>query len=118
MDKFLEMLKELAIKLGTTVDNLYPLFVKQSYVVGITNILLMVFGVIVAIISWKLTIKVWKEGEGDPEYLIICLLPFIGVIAPTVVILINLQDTITAFVNPQYFAIQNILQQLSQMVGK
>ena len=43
MDKLSELLGQLAIKLGTTVEYLWKVLINQAYITGIVNIILPYF---------------------------------------------------------------------------
>lgn len=63
MDKAMEMLKQLANKLGVTIEYLWTTLVKQQYVEGVTDIILSVFGIIVIVLLIIFAPKITKSAS-------------------------------------------------------
>lgn len=98
-------LEPLAQKIGEGVEWTYALFVKQVYVNAFGSLLWMIPGII-GIIS---TIKLWKRVNGtyepEPVYFMLIIL-FLGSLTA---ILLPIFGLIQAFINPDFVAIQLIL---------
>ena len=63
MDKAMEMLEQLASKLGVAVEYLWTTLVKQQYVEGVTDIILSVFGIIVIVLLLIFAPKITKSAS-------------------------------------------------------
>lgn len=114
MDKAMELLKQLADKLGTTVEYLWQVFVKQAQVqIQIDqiwmNVALYGYGGITLFCFILFIVAIWKEWE--PLALIIFPL-FIFLIMAIVVYVGNYTEILTLQTNPEYWALQEILNQL------
>jgi len=122
------VIDNLANKLGTTVSNVYPMLVKQAAVDAWVNLTFMILSMIAIITTIIYTYKTYAgydsdgncaytkaERKGQEKVIVIttialCILSFIGLI----VILCCFNDTITAFANPQYYALQKLLDIISK----
>lgn len=69
MDKAMEMLEQLAIKLGVAVEYLWTTLVKQQYVEGVTDIILSVFGIIVIVLLVIFAPKITKSASAKHKEL-------------------------------------------------
>jgi len=118
-EEITSMLKTLAEKLGTTVEYLWEVLVRQAYVSAITDIIMLVLFIIAGTLFWrfhkKCTDRGWYNGE-YPEYIGVASIPMIlGSVAYFIwfiVILISIHNMITGFANPEYWALQQILNQI------
>lgn len=113
------LIRELATKLGTTVDHLWSVMIKQAFVssmISIFQYLLIIAGVIV----WVKIHKWLSEKEGDgysnmryDDYELAAGVPMIitGIMLLILVVvsLFSITDTITGFVNPEYWALDHII---------
>ena len=63
------LLRDLAAQLGTTVENLWPIYVQNVYYIGLTTVVSSLVGFLAAgILSWRLFkhgIKLRKDGHYD-----------------------------------------------------
>lgn len=130
MDKFVDLLGKLAEQLGTTVNNLYPLFVRQAYIDGITNIIviLIIFTlfITVSILLRNRMIKLKNEDEGifDNYGGVNDAWGFTLIIATTlcaivfIVSIFTIGNILTALSNPEYYALTKIFEQLQGLIGK
>ena len=69
MDKVMEMLEQLASKLGVAVEYLWTTLVKQQYVEGVTDIILSVFGIIVIVLLVIFAPKITKSASAKHKEL-------------------------------------------------
>ena len=120
MDKQItDLLQQLAQKLGTTTEYLWGVMVRQAFIDGVTDI---VYYVIVAAYLWiasKNIPKIWKraieieeeDSWDDKAMLLKSLSIAIGAAGAifTFISILNLSYTITKFVNPEYWALSQIL---------
>lgn len=69
MDKAMEMLEQLASKLGVAVEYLWATLVKQQYVEGVTDIILSVFGIVVIVLLVIFAPKITKSASAKHKEL-------------------------------------------------
>lgn len=107
----LELLRQLAVKIGTTTENLYPYFVRQMYLDAVFSLTSGVaFGLLVwagAFVLFK-KLRSFREGSdariGCIVGIVVCLLVGSGFI------FISLSTYGPQLLNPQYAAIRAIVQ--------
>lgn len=102
-------LAPLAEKIGQGAEYSFGLFVKQVYVNAFTGLLWIIPGMILFLLSAKLY-RTKTEYEADE------LMKWLGIIGSTVLglilVLLSISGLIQAIINPEYQAIQLILQTL------
>ena len=99
-------LEPLAQKIGEGVEWTYALFIKQVYVNAFGNLLWIIPGLIALIFSVKFWKKIDpKSYEAPPFYMLTVALFVVGLVA----ILVPLFGLIQALINPDFVAIQLIL---------
>ena len=143
MDKAMELLEQLAYRLGIAVEYLWSTLVKQQYVEGVTNITMAGIGIIVIIVllcyiprATKFAANQHKELEEDrrkngtgysgsysisghkEDYYhgLKIAIPIFGVVIITIMIVCvtsNIKDGIQQLLNPDYFALKEILNTIS-----
>lgn len=113
-DKIINVINVLSEKLGVATNYIYPLLIKQARIDAITGIfynLLSIIMLVVAFIMFKSLIKFENERNAETNSAIgatAILLAIIGII----VLIFNFQSTLNALFNPEWYAINNILQQI------
>lgn len=115
------MLAELAEKLGTTIEHLWGILLNQSFIFGVSTSIITILMIIFLIFAFyyikKITNKKrkspYEEYTCDEEYIFVCQVLFgcCLVIFP-IGILYNLYEIITAFANPEYWALKTILKSI------
>jgi hypothetical protein len=118
MNEIAPLLEKLAQQLGTTTEYLWKVLIKQAPIDGIVSIGQYVLLVIAAIYWWKLAM--WaktkaheKDYNGETYY----ILPGITGAALTALIVLaflGLPNTVAAFLNPEYWAFQKVLEVVGQ----
>lgn len=108
-DKQVEMLQALAVKLGTTVEYLWAVLIRQATVNAITDIIqygLLALAVYVYV-RWVRSDKRDLDNGGDswPPALILG----VPLMLVAVVAFFSFPNTITALVNPEYWALNRVL---------
>jgi len=112
------LLEKLAEKLGTTADKVWEVLLIQAKVSAIYDIAFLCFFIVFTIVTRKpLQVIVKRVMRKDDEWTLIS--GSLGIAIILVVILIsavvtvsNAYMTVTALVNPEYWAIQQILKHL------
>lgn len=110
-------LQQIADKLGTTASELWKLLIKQAYVTGITNIISYV-AIILAIFGlfkfWVWMCKPFDEySKNYEEYCVLSvIMGFVSVglgMSAIVFLTTSIKETITIFVNPEYWALSQLI---------
>ena len=121
MKELTPFLEQLASKLGTTVEKLWAVLLKQASISGTVNFVLCISLILIAVkcfrfVNRKTTVPPkteenrypnaqWGEDEAIIAWIGISLLLFvIGLI-----ILLSVDNIVTAFFNPEYWALKAIL---------
>ena len=109
-------LDQLAGKLGTTVDKLWMLQVKQAYIEGWSLLFGDVIFIVIQLLLLKYFSKIYTfmdELDNDGVRFIICI---IGVIVALIIVFVDLRilcidlsKLLTIFVNPEYYALQQLI---------
>lgn len=131
-----ELFKELAQKLGTTVDYVMELLVRQMYVSSINNILIAIGILIIAVILSKsfkvfqeqvhssIQVEVKKRHERGYSYssdtevflrfglVVMKVLPIINIIVALLVTVHMVSTALMKILNPEWMAIQYIIDLL------
>ena len=143
MDKVMELLEQLANSLGVAVEYLWTTLVKQQYVEGVTNLVMAIISIIVVIVlsccvpkATKFLVNQSKELEEDRRkngtgyngsYITTSYkedfcnflkfaVPIVGTIAIIVIVVCITNDTksgIQQLLNPDYFALKEVLDTIS-----
>lgn len=115
-NKCLEMLKQLATQIGTTIDKLYPLFIKQAIVESWVHVIIYIALFLIIIALTIIAVKLIKNCFDDDIEMFVILTEFFLIIILIIYFFKTITTTVTGFVNPEYLALQNIIQQLSQFI--
>lgn len=119
IDKIMPILEKLAEKFNTTTDHLWEIIVGQAMVVFATNVLLYILGIIICIIGIKAMVIFFRrailpseEDTLDNPYGMAFVISIIVVslitLSTTVFFLLSITNTITALVNPEYWALNEV----------
>ncbi len=112
MKEIAPLLETLAKKLGTTAEYLWAVLVKQAFIASCIDILQYIILGVATYFFIKLTKKYWLMGEEkrwDTIWLIIPGIAGVALLLIWIVAFIAIQNTITGFINPEYWALNKIL---------
>ena len=109
MEQLTNMLNELATKLGTTTEYLWGILIKQAQLAAITNLIISIILFLMAATALKFCVIFFKKIEIDSDYEVPFGLSLIIGTMLIVVALVTLHASIVAFINPEYWALQKIL---------
>lgn len=109
-DKTLEAITELATKLGTTVEHLWAAVLRQAPISATVDIIFMaIWGA--AIVGLMVCLKINEENIRDQETICIAWIALIAVgILYLVVVTSCIAMLVAAFVNPEYWALKQIIK--------
>lgn len=118
MEKITMLLEKLAVQLGTTVEYLWSVLIKQALISGITNLVLYLL-FIIAIIAELRWFKFFTENydelcdDGNEDaYGAGLIIGAFMLMVCAIIAVINLESTLASFFNPEYWALQKVLSQL------
>lgn len=115
------VIEKLAAKLGTTAEYLWGVLIKQAAVNALNNVIFIVFVILFGFILFRLHKKFLKEDKNNDsiydEFEGAAIIPMVlGCVAFLVMFFCGIAcigDTITSLVNPEYWALQQILTQVN-----
>ena len=116
-DKIINALTQLANKLGTTVEQLWPMLVQQQRLEGITVVVMiaLVFTVSLLILR-NVKDKEWfdETKNSDPPTTagVLGLVSTIGFIGSIVFLVFGSKWIVTSIFNPEYWALKDIADML------
>ena len=110
MREITELLEKLAEKLGTTVENLWPVLIKQAPISGAVDLMLLVALVVTSVITYRIA---QKCDDADEDVAVFAwILTGIIFFITAAFVLFGLKGIITALFHPEYWALSEILRQL------
>lgn len=103
-EKYLKMIETLAARLGVTADHLWGVLIKQALITGVTDLI-----VALALVSLTATAsgQAHRGGwdwESAPPFVVL-LLGFVTLFY----IMANAEEIVTAFANPEYWAMYQLI---------
>jgi hypothetical protein len=117
-----ELIRELAEKLGTTTEYLWASLVNQAFVSSVTSVIIYGIWAVVLLVAVPWLKKAWNwAGEevshGEAEFRGTVLIASFCVWVVTASLwfigfLVNAKTIISGFVNPEYWALQELLRLL------
>lgn len=118
MSELTELLRELAKELGTTTEYLWSVLLKQAFISGLTDVLYIVLWMIFCISLYKTFFHIrenwdwYVERDWEPVAVWVVSLQVLLVFIFTIIVMFGLHTTVSAFFNPEYWALQKILSLL------
>lgn len=115
-----QLLQQLANKMGTTVQYLWSVLIKQARVSAITDLITLSITILLAYAIFRIHLKLsFTKGtsshckyDDNEAYGIIMLVGTITIAAMLLIHLCFMGDTINGFFNPEYWALKEILDSL------
>jgi len=110
------VINNLADKLQVPVDYVFQTITQQAMIQGITNLIFIILSIAVFVVAIKVLPHIDKVEEKNGEDLT-CVIFFIlcGLIMASIIFLIShIGETITCFVNPEYWSLQQIMSMIKQ----
>ncbi|MEK4267913.1 hypothetical protein [Bacillus sp. FSL W8-0940] len=114
MDKAMEYIDKLAAKLGVAAEHVYGVLVKQAFANGVTNVIFGALVILATIILSIYTAKFVKKhhrnhGMDGVDLLILIAFCLTFIVLPTFGGITSVANGIMALINPEYYAIKEIL---------
>jgi hypothetical protein len=118
VDKLTELLEKLSIKLGTTVEKLYLVLVKQAETAAIKSIAYSFLNFIFSVVFIFFATILFNLTKKDSDLIAWGWMGTCGCVIIAIVFIYCLVETtyhaITRFRNPEYFAMEEIFECLKQ----
>lgn len=109
MEQLMQLLAQLAEKLGTTSEFLWETLLKQAQLALVTNSLFLLM-LIITLVRCILAIKSLMKERGedfDKELLLVIL--FVLAFTFTGLTIVTIHDVLTLSINPEYWALKHVL---------
>lgn len=113
-DQLTTLLRDLASQLGTTVDFLWGVLLVQARLTGYMSIIWAIFWTIPFLICAIVAYIGFKEGADDETSSFMTIAGTIVGIIMLAIVVMFITSAITAFANPEFWAINRILTQLAK----
>lgn len=107
-EQITKIIEELSDKLGTTTEGLWNVLISQAMLDGIGNILIFIA---FSIMFMAVSVVAYKMHNGS-DLSVGLMLSVVLFIIYVFVFIFMIKPTITAFLNPEYFAFSKIFQAL------
>lgn len=112
-EQTIQLLEKLAAKLGTTAEYLWGVLIKQAPIAAYEQMLTMIIAVIIAALFLRVSFKHGKVADwtnGD-SHVARCIVYGVAALAGATVFTCTLcsNTIITCLVNPEYWALQQVL---------
>ena len=111
------LLERLAQQIGTTADKVFPWYVEQAYLQGVTTLVVLVFALVLFGVVFVLALRKadWNEGG------IAAVLSIVSGVALLITLggaLLSGPIQVRKMMNPNFYAIQMIVEDIGKMRGR
>jgi len=116
MNQLTDLLGQLAAKLGTTIELLWTVLIRQAPIDGVVSIFQYILVIIWTFIAVKYTkwfIKGINSGDREEDWWILIVVGWLFTIGLLLALFFSLPDTVAAFINPQYWALEHVLDKIA-----
>ncbi len=113
MNQFAKLLEKLSEKLGTTVEQMYGVLIKQARIEVIKLNMRMLYNTAVALFSALACRYGYINTDIHAEWWILVAFSILSIGACIYCIIENIGKSITCSKNPEYFALQEIFETIS-----
>ena len=117
MKELTVLLEQLALKLGTTVEHLWGVLLRQAPISGTVNIIISVTVIIISVFFVRLAIVKTKgpDAEWDEEgAFLIWVVALIIAFGSSAIVFASIKNIASAFLNPEYWALNELLTAIKQ----
>ena len=123
-DKGLDMVQNFVVALSQTLSKIAPevwrVMVRQQYAKAVSGVIVPWGLFIITMIYFLIVKKAWKKDEDESDddktarMLLVSVIPFIFGFIFAIWGVVNLKDSILLLINPEYYAIQDLLTMILQ----
>jgi hypothetical protein len=104
------LIEELAAKLGTTVDQLWGVLLRQAPIAATVNIVVFLAWAFFLAAVWR---KVRGIGDEDIRFIVGCIMLVLAFLT-LLVVGCELSNVVSGLVNPEYWAVRELARMLRQ----
>lgn len=105
-----QLLQELAERLGTTTEYLWQALVNQAPISSLTNIAIYIMLIALIGLIARCSKGLTFDEVDDPKVMVFLIFGLIWLILGTIFFMVSIHDTVTGLFNPEYWALQQILE--------
>jgi chromate transport protein ChrA len=124
-DKFGNYINELAKQLGVAATHVYGVLVRQQYVEALSALITDAVYVAILILLCVIFSKMWKRAlrakdNGDSAFAMSFISFFFtaGMIVAIIFLLADIKNSLTRLLNPEYYALKDIMNFIQSKVSK
>lgn len=110
-----KLIEQLAHQLGTTADKVYPWYVKQQVIEGITSLTILVT---LSLIFIPMFIWGYRKSLGDDDYVALTCMAGVVMFVVFLVVIFCGPGIASQIYNPDYHAIQALMRDAGKLIGK
>ena len=108
-----KLIRELADKLGTTVEHLWGVLIKQAPITAVTDLLECVMLAVVCIVGGKYLLRWHRKLDGNceadhPGLVMLYVVWVVMLIITIISVLTSVSEIANAILNPEYWALKQI----------
>ena len=111
------LIERLAAQIGTTADKVFPWYVQQSYIEGMTGLIAGFVGLFLALLAIGVGFRKADFDNGN-RYAVISIAGATLLFMVSLVGLMSGPDAVTKVMNPNYHAMKMMTRDIGKMVGK
>ena len=114
-EQTVKLIEELSVKLGVGAEMLWDSLLKQAPISATIDLIFSAIfvaasvAIFLAIVRFRKSWRIYENTESFPFMAIMALLGLLFVIFTTVAVGCSLQTNIAAFVNPEYWALKQLI---------
>lgn len=116
-DNITGMLERLAAQIGTTADKVFPWYAQQAILEGVTALAFLGFFWIVFIVALAISFRKADFDDGN-RYAVVTAIAGIGIFFCMVGTVIDGADSVRKIMNPNYYAMKMMTQDIGRLVHK
>lgn len=113
------LLERLAQQIGTTVDKVYPWYVQQAYLEGVTTIVAILAFIVVCAVAFGFGLR-WamKAHDFHEGHAAACVIPAIALAATLLIAALEGTTAVRKIMNPNFYAMQMLTADIGRLTGK
>jgi hypothetical protein len=112
------LLERLAGQIGTTADKVFPWYVQQAYLEGLTALVGVALAVTIAASLFFWSFKRANFNDEGNHFAPLCIGSGISLAVSIVAVFIVGIESTRKLINPNYYAMQMLTHDIGRMVGK
>ena len=111
------LLERLAQQIGTTADKIFPWYVQQAYIEGVTTLCAIAIMAFIMITVFAFSVKRADFKDGNVSA-VVTVCSGIILIFTTVAVPLDGVNAVRKIINPQYYAVSMLTKDVGRLAGK